>query len=137
MQSHQLPKLTARRSRRVGRGGKRGSYSGKGMKGQRSRAGRRIRPQVRDVIKKIHKRRGYAFKSIQKKPHVVNIGDIARSFQPGEKVTVERLEELGLIRIKQSEKPIVKILGSGKLDKKLSFDKDFLFSKTAKSQIEL
>ena len=47
-----------KRKRRVGRGGKRGTYSGKGLKGQKSRAGHRIRPQILDYIFKIPKLSG-------------------------------------------------------------------------------
>ena len=47
------------KSRRVGRGGKRGKTSGRGGKGQTARSGNKIRPEWRDLIKKIPKRRGY------------------------------------------------------------------------------
>jgi len=41
MQLHQLKPNHKKKSRkRVGRGGKKGTYSGKGMKGQKSRAGK-------------------------------------------------------------------------------------------------
>jgi len=44
MQLHQLKLKNHKKSRkRVGRGGKRGTYSGKGMKGQKSRAGKKPR----------------------------------------------------------------------------------------------
>ena len=46
------------KKRRVGRGGKRGKTSGHGTKGQKSRAGRKIRPQIRDVMKRFPKKRG-------------------------------------------------------------------------------
>ena len=63
MQLHQIKPLNKRKSkRRVGRGGKRGTYCGRGMKGQRARAGAKIRPEIRDLIKKIPKIRGYRFK---------------------------------------------------------------------------
>lgn len=59
MQLHQIqPKNSIKKSRRVGRGGKRGTYSGAGIKGQKSRAGAKIRPELRDLVKKIHKLRG-------------------------------------------------------------------------------
>jgi len=46
MQLHQLkPKNKLKKAKRIGRGGKRGTYSGKGIKGQRSRAGAKIRPE--------------------------------------------------------------------------------------------
>jgi large subunit ribosomal protein L15 len=44
--------------KRIGRGGKRGTYSGKGVKGQKSRAGSRIRPGTRDLIQQLPKLRG-------------------------------------------------------------------------------
>lgn len=46
------------RIKRVGRGGKRGTYSGNGGKGQTARSGAKLRPNVRDLIKSIHKKRG-------------------------------------------------------------------------------
>jgi ribosomal protein L15 len=59
MQLHEL-KAENRTSnkKRIGRGGKRGTYSGKGMKGQKSRAGRKIRPSIRDLIQRTPKLRG-------------------------------------------------------------------------------
>lgn len=59
MRLHDIqPKHQNTRKRRVGRGGKRGRYSGKGIKGQKSRAGARLRPALRDLVKKIPKLRG-------------------------------------------------------------------------------
>jgi len=63
MQLHQIQPITKRRiKRRVGRGGKRGTYSGRGGKGQTARAGAKVRPEIRDLIKKIPKIKGYRFK---------------------------------------------------------------------------
>ena len=60
MQSHQLkPTHKRKKPQRIGRGGKRGTYSGAGIKGQKSRAGAKIRPEIRDFIKKLHKLRGH------------------------------------------------------------------------------
>ncbi|HOK35099.1 MAG TPA: hypothetical protein PLL80_00755 [Candidatus Pacearchaeota archaeon] len=59
MQLHQIqPTHKPKDKKRIGRGGKRGTYSGKGIKGQTSRAGAKIRPEIRDFIKKIPKKRG-------------------------------------------------------------------------------
>ncbi len=59
MQLHQIKPLhKPQKSKRVGRGGKRGTYSGKGIKGQKSRAGKNIRPAIRDFIGKIPKLKG-------------------------------------------------------------------------------
>lgn len=59
MQLHQISPLhKLKESKRVGRGGKRGTYSGRGMKGQKARAGRRIRSQFRDFVLRVPKLRG-------------------------------------------------------------------------------
>ena len=55
-----------KKDRIVGRGGKRGKTAGRGGKGQTARAGNKRRPELRDIIKKLPKLRGYRFKSIQK-----------------------------------------------------------------------
>ena len=68
MQLHEIkPKHKLKKSKRVGRGGKRGTYCGKGIKGQKSRAGAKIRPELRDLVKKIPKVRGYKFNPKEKK----------------------------------------------------------------------
>ena len=62
MQLHDLkPNNKSKEKKRVGRGGKKGTYSGKGMKGQKSRAGRKLEPPIRGLIKRYHKLRGYKF----------------------------------------------------------------------------
>ena len=59
MQLNELKAGTKNKSKkRVGRGGKRGTYSGKGMKGQKARAGKRIRPAIRDLMQRTPKLRG-------------------------------------------------------------------------------
>lgn len=135
MQAHQLVK-TKKRIQRIGRGGKRGTYSGKGLKGQKARAGRRIRPQIRDVIKRMHKKRGYFFKSFRKKPYVVNIGEIDKKFQNGDKITLESLVKEKILRAPKGKKMKVKILGKGKTDKKFVFEKDLLLSQSVKKYVE-
>jgi large subunit ribosomal protein L15 len=73
MELHALPKINKKRSQRVGRGGKRGTTSGRGTKGQRSRAGHRIRPALRDLIIRIPKRRGFRNKPKSEKALVLDI----------------------------------------------------------------
>ncbi len=69
MQLHELQPLYPNKSRRrLGRGYTRGHKSGKGQKGQRSRAGRSIRPAERDLIQRMPKLRGWKNKtSVYKK----------------------------------------------------------------------
>lgn len=67
MQIHNLKRLHKnKKDRLVGRGGKHAKTSGRGGKGQTARAGNKRRPELRDIIKKLPKNRGYRFKSIQK-----------------------------------------------------------------------
>jgi large subunit ribosomal protein L15 len=133
MQLHQLkPKIKNRRVKRIGRGGKRGGYSGRGIKGQKSRAGRKIRPQWRDIIKKIPKKRGYSAPSLKQKPAVVNLDIIEKNFKEGEKVSPKTLAEKGIIKRKEAK---IKILGKGEISKKIIVE-NCQISKSAKAKIE-
>jgi len=123
MQLYQVKPIHRQKNKkRVGRGGKRGTYSGKGIKGQLARAGRKVRPEIRDFIKKIPKQRGYRFKSFRGKPAIVNLKDLEKKFKNGEVVNPETLLEKGLIAKIRNRIPEVKILGDGKLTKKLKFE---------------
>jgi len=120
MQLHELkPTHKNKKKKRIGRGGKRGDCSGRGMKGQKSRAGRGPRPAIRDIIKKIPKKRGYKFKSIKIKPQIINLKDLQKYFSAGEKITPEILLKKKLISRTKGKTLKVKILGEGKLTKKL------------------
>lgn len=130
MQLHQVQlKTKFRKGRRIGRGGKRGTYSGRGTKGQKARAGHKIRPQERDILKKIPKLRGHKFKSFRRKPVAVSIRNIEKKFKAGDTVSPESLLKARLISKIKGRMPRVKILGGGKLVKKLIF-KDVSFSKS-------
>lgn len=68
MQIHNLKRQHKnKKDRLVGRGGKHAKTSGRGGKGQTARAGNKRRPELRDIIKKLPKNRGYRFKSVVKK----------------------------------------------------------------------
>lgn len=59
MQFHSLKRKTPnKKSQQVGRGGTRGKTAGRGTKGQNARSGRKKRPELRDVIKRVPKLRG-------------------------------------------------------------------------------
>ena len=124
-----------RSARRIGRGGKRGTYSGKGIKGQKSRAGAKIRPAEREILKKIPKLRGYRFKSFRLQPVTVTIVDLEKKFNNGDTVTPESLLAAKLIKRQNGRTPNrVKILGKGKLTKTFIF-KNILFSKGVEKMI--
>lgn len=134
MQLHQLkPKYKIKKKKRVGRGGKRGTYSGKGQKGQKSRSGHRIRPAERDLIQRLPKFRGFKFKSLKSKPAILNIGDLARKIKSNI-INRQVLLEAGLIR--KSDKKI-KILGTKKGEINQAFQIEGLeVSKKLKNIIE-
>lgn len=108
-----------KKSRQVGRGGTRGKTSGRGGKGQTARAGNKRRPQLRDMIKKIPKLRGYRFSSFQKKPFVVNLVSL-NLFETNAEVNPETLLAKRIIKKVGGVTPKVKILAKGELTKKLS-----------------
>lgn len=67
MQIHNLKRTHKnKKDRIVGRGGKHAKTSGRGGKGQTARAGNKRRPELRDIIKKLPKLRGYKFNSFAK-----------------------------------------------------------------------
>jgi len=130
---------------RVGRGlgsGK-GRYSGRGIKGQKSRAGSaKMRPGFEGgqmpIYMRLGKLRGqYSKDAMPVGPHRthtqgVNVRDLERVFDAGTEVTPELLKQKRLIR---SLRVDVKILGEGELTKKLSVSAHG-FSKSAIEKIE-
>ncbi len=136
MQLNQItPKTKNKSIKRIGRGGKRGSFSGRGTKGQKSRAGRRIRPEMRDIIKKIPKKRGYRFASIKEKPFEVNTGLLEKHFNNQEIITPQTLLKKGIIKKNKGVLPRVKILGMGGV-KKAFIISQCQISKPAREKIE-
>ena len=114
MQFHHLKKNIAnRKAKQVGRGGTRGKTSGRGTKGQNSRAGRKKRPEMRDVIKKLPKLRGRGknfLKSRKVKPLAINISLVKAQFKEGEEINAKTLLEKGIIKRKSGRLPKIKIL---------------------------
>ena len=131
--------------KRVGRGmgsGK-GRYSGRGIKGQKARAGSHtMRPGFEGgqmpIYMRLGKQRGpYSKDAMPIGPHrthtvAVNVRDLERVFDDGAEVSLEALVEKGLIKNTRID---VKILGEGELKKKLAVTAH-LFSKTAREKIE-
>ena len=111
-----------KRSLSVGRGGKRGKTSGKGTKGQNARSGRKKRPEIRDIIKRLPKLRGRgknSNKTIQRKPFIINLDLIEKHFNAGESVSAQTLFQKGVISRNTGKG--IKILGKGEVTKKLNF----------------
>lgn len=132
MQLHQLkPKIKLKNKKRVGRGGKRGSFSGKGIKGQKTHAGRKIKSQIMELIQRLPKLRGFKNKSFFPKAIAVNVGDLDK------KTTVNIINKEALFKaglIKKIDSP-VKILSEGEIKRSLQIE-GLKVSKTAKKKIE-
>lgn len=121
----------------VGRGGTRGKTCGRGTKGQKARSGHKIRPEIRDFIKRLPKLRGRGKNSnrgIVEKPLAVSLSAIEKAFSIGDKVNPSTLRLKNLIRYRESSVAPIKILG-GEISKKLSFS-NVLVSDSAKALIE-
>lgn len=126
MQLHSLsPRTKNKKNPPVGRGGKRGKTSGRGGKGQTARAGHKIRPEVRDLIKKLPKRRGHGknrartVRTNRIATSAVNLAALELNYKAGETVSPSTLLAKGLVRRKKGRAPAVKILGVGALSKAL------------------
>jgi len=136
MQLHEIKSNYKRQSRkRVGRGGKRGKYCGRGRKGQKARESHNFVPVIRSLIKRYPKLRGYRFKSRKGEIAVVNIEALEKKFKAGDIVNPETLLKQKLIRRIKGVTPYVKILAKGKITKNLIVEKCQL-SKSAKEAIE-
>ena len=136
MKLHELVAVEgARHSRkRVGRGtgSGHGKTSCRGHKGQNSRSGGGVRPGFEGgqtpLFKRLPKR---GFTNVNHKEYaVVNVEDL-NVFENGTVVTIENLQEKGLVKKVYDG---VKVLGNGKLEKNLTV-KANKFSKTAEAAI--
>jgi large subunit ribosomal protein L15 len=141
-----LKPAQARKDRkRIGRGlgsGK-GRYSGRGLKGQKSRSGsHKMRPGFEGgqnpLYMRLGKLRGQHSKdAMPVGPHrtstaPVNVAALEERFDAGGEVTPESLVEMGVLKNTRTD---VKILGNGELTKKLSVTAHAV-SATAREKIE-
>ena len=138
MQQHQIrpAKGSKRKRQRVGRGdaGRRGSYAGRGMKGQNARSGGGVRLGFEGgqlpLIKSLPMMRGFTNR-FRKEYSVVNLDYLAH-FPAGARVTPAVLAATGAVRKPDS---LVKILGRGEIDVALEVEAH-KFSASARAKIE-
>ena len=127
--SNLKPAQARKNRKRIGRGlgsGK-GRYSGRGIKGQKSRSGsNKMRPGFEGgqnpIYMRLAKQRGGSKDAMPVGPHrtstvPLNVAALEERFDAGAEVTLEALVEKGLIRNIRTD---VKLLGQGDLSKKLS-----------------
>ncbi len=143
--SNLKPAQGRRARKRVGRGlgsGK-GTFAGRGVKGQKARSGsHKMRPGFEGgqmpVYMRLGKQRGpHSKDAMPIGPHRtrtvgVNVRDLERAFDDGAEVTPEALVAKGLIKNTRTD---VKVLGDGDLKKPLTVTAH-LFSAAAREKIE-
>ncbi|RLD18173.1 MAG: 50S ribosomal protein L15 [Caldiserica bacterium] len=135
MKLNELVKVVKKKPKRVGRGtgSGHGRYSGRGIKGAKSRVGTHQHSGFEGgqmpLIRRIPKR---GFTPVERKEfEIVNLKDINEKFNEGEVVNIETLKQKCLIKGKKD----VKILGDGEIKKKLKFEIKNI-SKGARKKIE-
>lgn len=138
MQINTLQLKNKKKKRKIiGRGGKKGTYSGRGNKGQKARSGAHVDPLFEGgrstLIDHMKKKKG--FKSLQYKYAIVSLEKLGKKFKDGSVINKESLIKSRIIDKIKAENGI-KILGTGGLTIKLTVDKNILLSKSAKAAIE-
>ena len=138
MKLHELNSVEGSTHRRkvVGRGpgSGHGKTSGRGEKGQKARSGGGVHIWFEGGQTPLYKRlprRGFSNAKFRTEYAIVNVSDLNR-FKDGETVTPELLKESGLVK-KQLDG--IKVLGNGKLEKKLTV-KANVFTSSAITKIE-
>lgn len=129
MQTHQIKRThKLKKSKQIARGGRRGKQAGRGGKGQTARAGSKVRPALRDEIKKLPKLRGHGVNRSHtvifrdaKKFTIVNLEQL-NIFENDEVVNPTSLLAKGLIKLRHGKMPKVKILAKGILFKKVKIE---------------
>ena len=139
MKLHTLSSIREKNRQRIGRGGKRGTTSGKRQKGQKSRSGHRIRPAERDLILKLPKKRGFRNKPKKEAAVVFNLGDLSEKLKTFSGkgplvITIDLLKTASLVG--KNFRGEVKILGNGEAAFPVSVGEGIAVSKSAKEKIE-
>jgi large subunit ribosomal protein L15 len=134
-----LPKVVKRRNKRVGRGhgsGKGAHTSGRGQKGQKSRRkvhvlfeGYKVK---KSLLRRLPLQRGKGKFKASTKPVVVSL-EVLNLLPVGTTVNVDSLVKAHIVKESDAKEYGVKILGGGKLTKKLIIA--LPISKSAASQV--
>jgi large subunit ribosomal protein L15 len=134
MQIHNLhPKIKKNKAARIGRGGKRGTYSGKGGKGQTAHGGRKIPSELKEQILRLPKLRGSTNQTQKVEVFEIQLKTLIQKCPDNFKVSLESLRKMKLLPKRVTKFKIIgKVLT---LDKKL-FLKDCKTTEAAKALIE-
>ncbi len=138
MQVNTFSRKNKKQRKKIGRGGKKGTYCGRGVKGQKARSGAKINPLFEGgrsaLVDRMKKVRG--FKSQSLPIQAVKISQLEKIFENGEEVSERNLRQKGFIKKSKRVRGIKIIKDSENLSKKLVFAKSIKFSKDAKKIIE-
>jgi large subunit ribosomal protein L15 len=130
------PSGSKRARKRVGRGNASGygTYAGRGLKGQKSRSGNKVRPGFEGgqlpLIKRLPRKRGFV-NIFRKEYSIVNVVKL-NIFEPGSEVTPEKMHIAGLVKTLRHP---VKILANGEVSHAVNVRAN-KFSAAAKAKIE-
>lgn len=138
--TNNLPKVITKKKKRKGRGygsGKGGHTVGRGQKGQKSRSNIGILfegvKMKKSFIKRLPLRRGKGKLKAKNKPLIIHL-TLLNLLPSGSKVNIDSLIAAGIVDKKQAKLFGVKILGDGKVEKKLTVE--LPISKSAAKKIE-
>jgi len=126
-----------KKKQQIGRGGKNGTYSGKGNKGQKARSGAHVNPLFEGGRSTLidHLKKAKGFKSLKARTIVVRIEKLEKKFKDGDEISKETLVKSGLINSVES-KGKVKILGKTDLKRKFKINKGIFLSLSSKTSIK-
>lgn len=118
-------KNRVKKSKRRGRGygsGVGGHTAGRGMKGQKSRAGHKSLVAFEGgnvpFYRRMPKYKGFKSRS-REKVQVINLETLGKNFKSNELVNEEKLKEKGLVK---KNSTLIKILGHGDINKKIKIE---------------
>jgi large subunit ribosomal protein L15 len=135
MQLHQLkPIHKPKKKKRLGQGN-RFAGRGSGTRGEKARAGSKLKLLIKGLIKRYPKLRGGKSKIQKSKMAILNLEVLEKKFKEGEKISPQILLEKKLISKIKGKMPKVKILGKGEIKKKLIIE-GCQVSKKAREKIE-
>ena len=138
MKLHDLaPKIAKKAKMRKGQGnGSKGTFAGRGVGGQNSRAGGGVRLGFEGgqsgVLARMPKKRGFNNPN-RVEAQVLNLKDLQEVYKDGEKVNFETLLKNKLINKNNAK---IKILGDGEITIKLEIGAELLISESAKKAVE-
>lgn len=132
-----VPEGTITNPKRVGRGpgSRTGCTAGVGTKGQKARAGHKIRPGFEGGQMPLYRRlprRGFSNYPFKQKPVVISLSVLEAKYDNGEVVSIETLVAKNVIK---NDQGFVKILGTGELRKKLTIHESVFTALSVREKI--